>query len=398
MKVLIGIIFCSALGAQKIAFVQDGQLWVKASPAAQARSVVSSGNPHAPEFSSDGEWIAFLDGDQLDVVASKGGEIYRPLGAQHVSHFRWSETGVSLAVVTEDSVYVTSASADWTPSRIFAGDPESVVFSPDGKQIAVSSLERDRDGIPQRGKLGIFSVDGSALDKTIATARDWEQILPFAWSGDTIFAWKGEISGSAESDGFEVWGYSVSGGPPRKLGGPALVSRELHALSPDGNKLALTNGEGRQAWTNKAITVIDLRMGASTSLTSKNAAALYPAWSPSGEEIAFIQGPDAGDIWGGEDAKDALNQRHVWIMNHDGAHRRQLTSDPNFRDERPVWSADGKSLLFVRLDHNDQASLWTLDSSGGEPRLLAGPMLLREDGWFGYYGHVHWSEAIAVSR
>jgi hypothetical protein len=398
MKVVIGLIFCSALGAQRIAFVQNGQLWVKASPSGQAQSIVPSGNPHAPEFSADGEWVAFLEGDLLGVVASKGGEIHRPLGAQPVSQFQWSETAGSLAVVTEDSVYVTSASVDWTPSRIFAGDPEAVVFSPDGKQIAISSLESDQDGVPQRGKLAISPVDGNALDKTIETATQWEQILPFAWSGDTILAWKGEIAGSAESDGFEVWGYSVSGGPPRKLGGPALISRELHGLSSDGNKLALTNGEGRQAWTNKTITVIDLRMGESTSLTSNNAASLYPAWSPSGGQIAFIQGPDAGDVWGGEDAKAALNQRHLWIMDPDGAHKQQLTSDPNFRDERPVWSADGKSLFFLRLDRHDQGSLWTIDLSGGEPRLLAGPVVLDHDGWFGYYGRVNWSDWVAISR
>jgi Tol biopolymer transport system component len=398
MKVVIGLIFCSALGAQRIVFVQNGQLWVKASPAGQARSIVASENLHAPEFSADGEWVAFLEGDQLGVVASNGGEIYRPLGAQPVSQFQWTGTGGALAVVTEDSVYVTSTSAGWTPSRIFAGDPELIVFSPDGKQIAISSLESTRDGTPQHGKLAIFPVDGSALERTIGTATQWEQILPFAWSGDTILAWKGEISGSAESDGFEVWAYSVSGGPPRKLGGPALVSRELHGLSPDGYKLALTSGEGRQAWTNKTIIVIDLRMGESTSLTSKNSAALYPAWSPSGGQIAFIQGPDAGDVWGGEDAKAALNERHLWIMDPDGSRKRQLTSDPSFRDERPVWSADGRSLFFIRLDHNDQASVWTIDSSGGEPRLAAGPLTLHEDGWFGYYGHVNWSDRIAISR
>lgn len=398
MKFLIGLIVCSAMSAQKVAFIEDGQLWVKVGPATQARSIVSGGNPHAPEFSTGGEWIAFLDGDQLGVVAFKGGEVYRPLGAQPVSQFQWSPNAGSLAAVTEDSVYVTSASASWAPLRVFAGDAESVVFSPDGKQIAISSLESDREGIPKRGRLGVFPVDGSALDKIVATATDWEQILPFAWSGDTIIAWKGEISASAASDGFEVWGYSVSGGVPRKLGGPALLSRELYDMSPDGSKLALTDGDGRQAWTNKGIAVVDLGKGEVTLLTSKDAAALYPAWSPSGGQLAFIQGPDAGDVWGGEDAKGALNQRHLWIMDQDGAHRRQLTSDSKFRDERPMWSADGRSLLFVRLDHNDQASIWTIDSKGGETRLLAGPFSLNDEGWFGYYGHVDWSDRMAISR
>jgi dipeptidyl aminopeptidase/acylaminoacyl peptidase len=399
MRLLVGVVFCSALCAQKVAFVQDGQLWVKAAPAEEARSIVSSGAPHAPEFSTDGEWIAFLDAGQLGVVMSNGGEIHRPLGAQPVSRFRWNGTGASLAVVTEDSVYVTSASAGWMPSRVFAGEPESVVFSLDGKQIAIASLESNQDGIPQRGRLGIFAVDGSAVDRTIATASQWEQILPFAWSGDTIVAWKGEISASMASGGFEVWGYSVSGGAPRRLGGPALVHGELHALSPDGSKLALTNGEGRRAWTNKKITVVDIARGDSSQMTSKDVAALYPAWSPNRQRIAFIQGPDAGeDVWGGDEARAALNQRHLWIMDADGDHKRQLTSDSEFRDERPVWSADGKSVLFLRLDHNDQASVWKVDFNGGEARLIAGPWTLHDDGWFGYYGLVDWNDQVATGR
>ncbi|HYK18378.1 MAG TPA: hypothetical protein VEV37_10180 [Bryobacteraceae bacterium] len=49
--------------------------------------------------------------------------------------------------------------------------------------------------------------------------------------------------------------------------------------------------------------MIDLGNGEVTSLTSKDAAALYPVWSPSGEQIVFIQGPDAGeDVWGGDEA------------------------------------------------------------------------------------------------
>jgi Tol biopolymer transport system component len=399
MRLLVGVVFCFALCAQKIAFVQDDQLLVKASATGEVRSIVSSGNLHAPEFSADGEWVAFLDGDQLGVAAPKGSEIHRPLGTQPVSRFRWSGTGESLAVVTEDSVYVTSASAGWTPSRIFAGNPESVAFSPDGKQIAIASLQSDQDGIPQRGRLGIFAVDGRAVDRTIETAVQSEQILPFAWSGDMIVAWKGEISASMASDGFEIWGYSVSGAAPRKLGGPALLSVELHGLSPDGKKLALTSGEGRQAWTNKGINVVDLGGGKSTALTSKDQAALYPTWSPEGGKIAFIQSPDAGeDVWGGEDAKAALNQRHLWVMDTGGDHKRQLTSDSKFRDERPVWSADGKSLLFMRLDQNDKASVWAVDLNGGEARLIAGPWTLHDDGWFGYYGLVDWNDQVAISR
>lgn len=397
MKALIALAFCSILSGQKIAFVQNRQLWVKQLPGGSARVIVSTGNPHAPSFSPDGAWIAFLDDDRLAVVASAGGEIQHPLGALLVPRFRWSPSGATLAVATEDSVYLASESTGWTPSRIFAGDPEAMVFSPDGKQIAIASLESNQDEMPLRGRIEIYPIGANAPVSTIQTASEWEQILPFAWSGDTILAWKGEISGSAESDGFEIWAYSTSGAEPRKLSGSALVSEELHALSPDGKTLALTDGEGRLAWTQKRITLVDLETGKSTPLTSTDTAALYPAWSPKGDAIAFTAGPDAGDTWGGDEAKAALNQRHLWIMNPDGSSKRQLTSDPAFRDEQPVWLNDGKSLFFIRLDHDDHAAVWSIDRSGGEPRQLAGPVDLdEEEGWFGFYGHIDWTDRIAI--
>jgi Tol biopolymer transport system component len=396
MKLLIALIFCSIVSAQRVAFVQNSQLWVRQVPDGRTRVIVSSGNPHAPRFSADGAWIAFLDGDQLGLIAWAGGEIHRPLGAQPVSRVRWSSVGGMLAIVTSNSVYLSSESTAWKPSRIFAGDPQSAVFSPDGKWVAISSLESDREAIPQHGKIEILPVDASMPTRTIQTAGQWEQLLPLAWSGDTIVAWKGEISGSAETDGFEVWGYSTSGARSYKLGGPALVHEELHALSPGGKKLALTDGNGRQAWTHKKITVIDLETGKSSTLTSTDVAALYPVWSPNGEAIAFVGGPDAADVWGGDQARAALNRRHLWIMDSDGSHKRQLTSDAAFRDERPVWLDGGKALIFYRLDHNDQASVWSVDLSGSEPQLLAGPFVLDQDHWFGVYGYFDWNDRIAI--
>jgi Tol biopolymer transport system component len=51
-------------------------------------------------------------------------------------------------------------------------------------------------------------------------------------------------------------------------------------------------------------------------------------------------------------------------MAADGSSKAQLTNDPRYRDERPQWSADGRHLLFVRIDllsETRAASLWLLD-------------------------------------
>lgn len=232
MKTLLIAAFASILCAQKSAYIQNRQLWVKQLPNGPARALASDGNPHAPAFSADGAWIAFRDGDRLGVIAPAGGEVHDPLGAESVRSFQWSPIGETLVIATGDSVYVTSSANAWRPSRLAAGAPEWMVFSPDGIRLAISMCESNSDGTPNRSRLEIFPIDRSAPAKQIYAGREWEDVIPFLWTGDIIIAWSGEFSGSMATDGFEIWAYPASGAEPHKLAGPALLYSDLHAISP----------------------------------------------------------------------------------------------------------------------------------------------------------------------
>ncbi len=155
-------------------------------------------------------------------------------------------------------------------------------------------------------------------------------------------------------------------------GRPALVGEPLAqpAWSPDGQKLALTEG-----YTGTSIDIRDLRgnsyphstcqviggrtYGHSSSWApdgrrfvfacqSSNGAILVgklgsesgyatpltqdgnnPAWSPDGTTIAFDR-PDG-----------------IWLMNNDGTHQRRLIDLPGVYEERPDWSPDGEQLAFT---------------------------------------------------
>jgi hypothetical protein len=75
---------------------------------------------------------------------------------------------------------------------------------------------------------------------------------------------------------------------------------------------------------------------------------------------------------------------------------RQLTDDPADRDEYPLWSADGASILFARVDTEDRASLWLVPAVGGEPRRVVDALSPPPDAlsWLGYYGHVDWGKLL----
>jgi Tol biopolymer transport system component len=153
----------------------------------------------------------------------------------------------------------------------------------------------------------------------------------------------------------------------------------------------MTDGAGRMSWTGKRVAVIDVATGEIRELTGEEAASVEPSWSADGSRIAYVSQPDKGDVpgWGGEFA-GVLADRRIWVMNGDGSEKRQLTDDPQYRDERPLWSKDGSQILFARLDGERRASLWLVPAVGGEPRYVVEVHGSEGSGVRQYYGSISW--------
>jgi len=155
--------------------------------------------------------------------------------------------------------------------------------------------------------------------------------------------------------------------------------------------MALTVGSGRETRTNKRILLVNLETAGWEYLTDETVAAFSPTFSPDGQHIAHVAAPDAGHVWGGDEAKAGAAQRRIWVMNVDGSDQRPLTGDPAYRDERPLWSADGTHVLFARLDEDGRASLWLMDVAGGAPRQVVDELTPAPE-WFGNYGYIAWNQ------
>src|SRR5215831_1896099 len=99
-----------------------------------------------------------------------------------------------------------------------------------------------------------------------------------------------------------------------------------------------------------------------------------PAFSPDGNQIAFI--------WGGEKGDNI----DIYTQLVDGGKTLRLTSDPA-TDISPTWSSDGRRIAFVRITRNE-AEIRTVSALGGEERKL---ITLEENPGWGNVTHLSWS-------
>ena len=94
-----------------------------------------------------------------------------------------------------------------------------------------------------------------------------------------------------------------------------------------------------------------------------------PAWSPDGQQLAFIRRHGEGDV-------DKLPNRDVFVIDAKaGAQPRRLTTTSAEESGRLAWSPDGKSLAYLLGDElkwsaYDQAQLVVIPAAGGQPRPL----------------------------
>jgi Tol biopolymer transport system component len=92
------------------------------------------------------------------------------------------------------------------------------------------------------------------------------------------------------------------------------------------------------------------------------------SWSPDGTWIAFGRKE--------LDGSGATPGRQIWRMRADGSQAQALTVDASFDHGRPLWSPDGRTLLFRRYPLKGPEiipSLWLLDPESGDLRQLLQP-------------------------
>ncbi len=228
-------------------------------------------------------------------------------------------------------------------------------WSPDGESIAYhANIGLDYD-------LYIMDADGRnarvmGLDSD--NAYHDQAMLKWHPSGEAVVY----HAGIQNSSNFQLYlGDVASGDFYRVIEG---LGDSIHAdWSPDGTRLAFSARRVVEPYdVHMTIYVLEMdgqlphSASAATALTPEGYRAYFPAWSPDGEQIAYVV------------SAAGIQEEDIYVMNADGSNPRNLTPGTQAANTHPVWLPDGR-ILFAS-DRAGTFDLYMMDADGGNVRRL----------------------------
>ncbi len=132
------------------------------------------------------------------------------------------------------------------------------------------------------------------------------------------------------------------------------LAQERLSYSADGTSHALVQQDDKQKLQ---IFNESMQYGTVRKVTALGGDITDPAWSPTGQWIAFVSTETGGDEMYRVDPAGAIAQR--------------LTVNTWEWDKHPTWSPDGSQIVFFSNRDSGRRQLWIMDADGGNQRNLS---------------------------
>jgi dipeptidyl aminopeptidase/acylaminoacyl peptidase len=295
------------------------EMWLMDVSTAQSRRLGSdSDRGSGPRWSPDGRWIAFFG----SIGGQSGLAVMRADGSD----------GRVLAPVESTNHSLPSTG-------------EHLTWSPDGKQIAFSSAVPGPESAEANG-------DPMVIRRYL--------YKPTASTGNTRFD---------DNRRVHVFVADIATRQVRQLTSGSYYEHSLD-WSPAGDEiLFVSNHEADPDRVfNYDVFAVRVAGGSIRRLTTTKSAEYRPRWSPDGSAIVY-QGTKR-DLTSSE---TTMEDTHTWLMDRQGANRRDVGAMIDNRQGAPEWSHDGQSLYFTVQDHgNLHLYRLSLKATRAEPELVAG--------------------------
>jgi Tol biopolymer transport system component/DNA-binding winged helix-turn-helix (wHTH) protein len=241
------------------------------------------------------------------------------------------------------------------PLTSYVGVQRSPSFSPEGDRVAFSWNGEKQDNFD-------IYVKQIGVEAPLRLTTNPGKDLSPAWSPDGLTIAFVRLSGDATGKVLVV--SSLPGGPERRLSEitaplDIFYAFKFLAWSPDGKWLVVS--DGRSSETDRGLFLLSVDTGEKRRLTQPPGGYddFDPVFSPDGAQLAFVRhtGSAGGDIYVLELDRGRQPQ----------GESRRLTFD-NRPTSSPVWTHDGRALLFARYSLSGRQSLWKVTPSSS-PRV-----------------------------
>lgn len=370
-----------------------------------------------PQISPDGTMIAFVlqdndieqntTGSSIWLVSSAGGKNNPPRqltsGTYHDTTPRWSPNGQTIAFLSDRT-----------------GTPQLYLLPMHGGEAwQISSLGQ---GVTEyswhpRGRLFLVHSYWKPADdqEDIETANTSRQVTSYKYQGEYL-----DGIGDKQGRRLQLWLIPLRGKATRITSEP--VDLVQSCWSPDGTEIAFCANRRPNAdlSASMALWVLTLATGQLRRLTPEEGLAQMPAWSPDSQLIAYLYSPDQteasnkspwivgasgnstppqpavpeaknltcqawmldelnpeyldGPHWY-PDSKSLLvpvqkrGQVHLYRLDREQHSIEQITHG-NGRYASPQLSKNGQMITAIRIDWFTPGDVWSMDSSGNNPRKL----------------------------